>query len=51
MPEEWAADAGKHPRRAAWLKSLRRFAAMEPEQRGVRAVVRNGKWEIERIAS
>ena len=51
MPEEWAADAGKHPRRAAWLQSLRRFAAMEPEQRGVRAVVRNGKWEIERIAS
>ena len=46
-----AADVGKHPRRAAWLKSLRKFAAMEPEQREVRPVVGNRKWETGRIAS
>ena len=50
LPQQWAADAERHPRRAAWIDALRRFSDMDLEQRGVRAVVENGKWYIEEIA-
>ena len=49
LPEEWVAGASDHPRRAAWLESLKGFSSMELEQRGVKAVVENGKWLIEDI--
>jgi hypothetical protein len=50
LAEEWVAAAPEHPRRAAWLDYLKRFSSMELEQRGVRAVVENGKLLIEEMA-
>ena len=50
IPAEWEANADRYPRRKFWLDSLRTFARMEPGQRGVQAVVENGKWKIEKVA-
>ena len=45
-PEEWLANPHNNPRRNAWIQPLRQFSQMDLEQRGVRAVVENGKWKI-----
>ena len=49
LPAEWLANPQNNPRRADWIKSLQKFSRMEPEQRGVKALVENGKWKIAEI--
>ena len=49
LPAEWLANPHNNPRRADWISSLQHFSQMEPGQRGVKALVENGKWSIARV--